>query len=434
MTTEAQWQAAYSALFQCELIVDALLGTGLTRPVEGPLAAVIEDINAARKQTGTPVVSVDMPSGLSADAEDHGGPIVQADVTVTLTAPKLGQMINPRADRTGKLVVGQIGTPPALLEDDSNLKLHWLEPTEFRTLPMIRTRDANKGSYGHALIIAGALGKSGAAAMAGRAALRVGAGLVTVATPLPVLLTVAASMPELMTFPLASNDAGSASMKNLNHGPLTELFRGKSVLGIGPGLSAHEDTQQFIRSILAETTLPVVLDADGLNAFAGRTDQLTCRKSSILVMTPHPGEMARLLGVSVPEVQARRLEVALEASQRWQAFIVLKGSHTILATPDGRAFINTTGNPGMATGGTGDVLTGMLAGLGAEFSAMLAAEVPESITERWARVIGLGIYLHGLAGDLAAARVGEAPLIATDLIEALPEVFAHFIKEWKGAQ
>jgi ADP-dependent NAD(P)H-hydrate dehydratase / NAD(P)H-hydrate epimerase len=434
VTNQPQWDAARSALSQSDLVVDALLGTGLTGPVEGLLAAVISDLNAAHAKAHCEVVAVDMPSGLASDAKDYGGPIVDADVTVTLTAPKVGQMLNPSADHVGKLIVRQIGTPPALLDDDPTLKLHWLEPSEFRALPMVRNRDSNKGSFGHALIIAGSLGKSGAAAMAGRAALRVGAGLVTVATPSVVLPIVAAGMPELMTVPLLANAEGSACMENLTHGPLTILFHGKSVLAIGPGLSSHKDTQQFIRTVLTETSLPVILDADGLNAYAGRTEELTSRGSSILIMTPHPGEMARLLGVSVPEVQARRLEVALEASQRWQAFIVLKGSHTILATPDGRAYINTTGNPGMATGGTGDVLTGILAGLSAEFSTMLSAEVPESITERWARVIGLGVYLHGLAGDLAAARVGEAPLIATDLIEALPEVFAHFLAEWKHVQ
>jgi NAD(P)H-hydrate epimerase len=307
---------------------------------------------------------------------------------------------------------------------------------------MIRTRDANKGSYGHALIIAGSLGKSGAAAMAGRAALRVGAGLVTVATPLPVLLTVAASMPELMTFPLASNDAGSATTQNLD-GRLTEILHGKSVLAMGPGLSGNDDTPQFIRQIFAETNLPVILDADGLNAFANHTDLLSSRKTPQLAMTPHPGEMARLLDASIASVQSRRLEVALESAAKWRAHVILKGSHTILATPDGHAYINTTGNPGMATGGTGDVLTGMLAGLTAEFAAQLGADFgakPEANPEKksqplnWSMVLGLGVYLHGLAGDTAAAKVGEAPLIATDLIAALPEVFANFIKSWKQTQ
>ena len=431
VTTTDQWQAARGILAQCDLVIDALLGTGLAGPVGGLIARVIEDVNTvAGDALGGPglsrplqVVSVDIPSGLSSDAEDRGGPVILADATVTFTAPKVGQLLNPRCDRVGRLVVRQIGTPPALLEDDPSLKLHWLEPGEFRDLPMVRPRDSNKGSFGHALIIAGSVGKSGAAAMAGRAALRSGAGLVTVATPLPALPVVAASMPELMTVPLIANDAGAAGPQNLDYGRLAELFSGKSVLAMGPGLTTHEDTQQFIRAVFAQAPLPIILDADGLNAFASRTELFASRKAPLLAVTPHPGEMARLLGVTAKDVQARRLQIALETAARWQAHVILKGSHTILATPDGHAYINATGNPGMATGGTGDVLTGILAGLSAEFG-----------TAHWPQVLGLGIYLHGLGGDIAAARVGEAPLVASDLIEALPEAFARFIADWAQAR
>ena len=320
-------------------------------------------------------------------------------------------------------MVREIGTPPEVLEDDPQLKLHWLEPREFRALPMRRRRDANKGSYGHALVVAGSLGKSGAAAMAGRAALRVGAGLVTVATPREVLPLVAASMPELMTEPLVAGETGSASLQNLEHGRWQKIIAGKTVLAMGPGMSQNEETQQLIRAVVAEAALPVILDADGLNAFAGKNELLGSRATPLLAITPHPGEMGRLLGMKVAEVQARRLETALESAARWRAHVVLKGFHTILATPDGRAYVNFTGNPGMAKGGTGDVLTGILAGLTAEFG-----------TENWERVLGLGIYLHGLAGDLAAARIGEAPLVATDLIEALPEAFAQVLEEWERAR
>jgi hydroxyethylthiazole kinase-like uncharacterized protein yjeF len=331
--------------------------------------------------------------------------------------------VSPLADRVGELVVCQIGTPPALLDDNPLLTAHWLEPREFRALPMVRRRDANKGNFGHALIVAGSLGKSGAAVLAGRAALRVGAGLVTVATPGVVLPVVAAGMPELMTAPLDATDAGTASLRNLDYGRFPELARGKSVLAIGPGLSTHVETQQLIRGLVRDAAVPVILDADGLNAFAGRADELGSRKTALLAVTPHPGEMARLLGISAAEVQARRLEVATEAAKQWRAHVILKGFHTILATPDGHVFFNSTGNPGMATGGTGDVLTGMLAGLTAEFGH-----------EPWERVLGLGIYLHGLAGDLAAERVGEAPLVASDVIDALPQALAKFLADWQLAQ
>jgi NAD(P)H-hydrate epimerase len=421
--SEAEWDSARGVLEGADVIVDALLGTGLRGAVEGLLARVIGDINAARKKSEGAadkplVLAVDIPSGLSSEARDFGGPIVEADLTVTLTAPKVGQLVSPRAECVGRLVVRQIGTPRELLDSDEHLKLHWLEPGEFRALPLVRRRDSNKGTYGHALIIAGSVGKSGAAVLAGRGALRSGAGLVTVATPAEALPTVAAGMPEIMTVPLASTDGGTASLRNLDYGRIEEIARGKSAVAIGPGLSTHQETQQFIRALVAGSELPIVLDADGLNAFAGAADRLNDRKSTALALTPHPGEMARLLGRTVAEVQGRRLETAFEAASRWRAIVVLKGYHTIVAAPDGRAFINSTGNPGMATGGTGDVLTGILAGLTAQFGIA-----------DWPRVLGFGVYLHGLAGDIAASRVGEAPLVATDLIEAIPEAYARVLAE-----
>jgi NAD(P)H-hydrate epimerase len=423
VTGAAEWESARAALADADLIVDALLGTGLNGPVEGLLAQVIDDVNAAaalsRARTASRrlhVVAVDTPSGLASDGQDYGGPVISAEATITLTAPKVGQLVSPRAGCVGKLIVRQIGTPPALLEDDSRLTLHWLEPSEFRTLPLLRPRDAHKGSFGHALIVAGSLGKSGAAILAGRAALRAGAGLVTVVTPPDALPIVAAGMPEFMTAPLNPADAGATKRKTGADGGFAGLLSGKSVLAMGPGLGTAPEIQKWIRAVLAATELPVILDADALNAFAAQPDELNSCKTSLLAITPHPGEMARLLGVKSADVQSRRLEVAREAAARWRAFVVLKGFHTVLATPDGHAFINTTGNPGMAKGGTGDALTGILAGLTAEFGA-----------QRWERVLGLGIYLHGLAGDLAAQETGEIPLLAGDLIEALPAAFAQLL-------
>jgi hydroxyethylthiazole kinase-like uncharacterized protein yjeF len=420
VTSEAEWESARTALAEADLIVDALLGTGLRRPVEGLLAHVIEDLNEARaKRRGkTVVVAVDMPSGLASDSQDFGGPVVAADFTVTLTAPKVGQLVLPHSPSCGVLVVKNIGTPPELLESDPHLKIHWIEPAEFRALPLVRAAAANKGTYGHALIVAGSLGKSGAAILAARGALRSGAGLVTVATPKDVLPIVAGGLPEMMTAPLAATEAGTASLGNIDYGRFTEILRGKTVLAIGPGLSTQNETQQFIRLVVGQTELPIILDADGLNAFDGMADTLNERHAAAMVITPHPGEMARLLGITVKEVQARRLDVALEAAGRWRAHVILKGFHTILATPSGYAYINTTGNPGMATGGTGDVLTGILAGLTAQFGV-----------EDWARVLSLGVYLHGLAGDIAASRVGEAPLIASDLVDAIPEAYARILAE-----
>jgi NAD(P)H-hydrate epimerase len=226
-------------------------------------------------------------------------------------------------------------------------------------------------------------------------------------------------MPEMMTTPLLENDDGTVSLRNLDDDRFAQVARDKSVLAMGPGLSTNPETQQFIRTVLQKVSLPVILDADGLNAFAGQADELRTRKPELLAVTPHPGEMGRLVAAAARDVQAKRLEVALDAAARWKAFVILKGFHTILATPNGRAYVNTIGNPGMATGGTGDVLTGMLAGFTAEFG-----------TKNWEHVLGLGVYLHGLAGDVAAERVGEAPLIASDLIEALPEAYSRLLAEW----
>lgn len=427
VTSKSDWTVAREALNEADLVVDALLGTGIKGPLEGLLATVIDDVNDWRDKRPARlgsarsrfVISVDMPSGLPSGNEDFGGPIIRGDVTVTLTAPKIGQLLAPRADSVGKLIVCQIGTPRELLDDDPTLKLHWLEPGEFRGLPMVRKADANKGNFGHALIVAGSVGKSGAAVLGARAALRVGAGLVTVATPANVLPIVAAGQPDMMTIPLVATEDGTVSMRNFDGASFAQATQDKSVLAIGPGLSTNYETQEFIRSALQKIPLPVILDADGLNAFAGRADELRTRKSELIALTPHPGEMGRLLGITARGVQSKRLEVALASAAKWNAFVILKGFHTILATPQGHAYINTTGNPGMATGGTGDVLTGMLAGLTAEFG-----------TKHWERVLGLGVYLHGLAGDVAAERVGEAPLIASDLIEALPESYLRLLAEW----
>jgi ADP-dependent NAD(P)H-hydrate dehydratase / NAD(P)H-hydrate epimerase len=224
-------------------------------------------------------------------------------------------------------------------------------------------------------------------------------------------------MPEFMTAPLVPTMPGVAKRKSFS-AAFAALAGGKSILAMGPGLGTAPETQKWIRSTVATTDLPVILDADALNAFADKSDELKRRKTSLLALTPHPGEMARLLGIKSADVQSRRLDIAREAAARWRAFVILKGFHTILATPDGQTFINTTGNPGMAKGGSGDVLTGILAGLTAELG-----------TDPWQRTLGLGVYLHGLAADLAASRVGEIPMLATDVIEALPAAFAQLLGE-----
>jgi NAD(P)H-hydrate epimerase len=417
VTNLEEWNNLRDGMAKQTLIVDALLGTGLKGPAEGVIAAAIKDINEMTRGQGRRprVLALDMPSGLPSDGEAAGGPVIRADWTVTFTAPKIGQLLSPDCESVGKLAVHSIGTPRSVVEQvaSGSPELRWLEPGEFRDIPLRRRADSNKGTYGHALVVAGSRGKAGAAALAGWGALRAGAGLVTVATPDDALPTVASYRPELMTTPLAQTDAGTISLRNFEYNRFTEIMRGKNVLALGPGISMQVETQQFVLRMLADCLLPIVLDADGLNALAAAEPAQIERLSPALVLTPHPGEMARLLGCTVAEVQLDRMAAARRASEKFKAYVVLKGFHTIIASPEGPVYINSTGNPGMATAGTGDVLTGILAGLTAQFGV-----------KDWPRVLGLGVYLHGLAGDIAAAGVGEASLIASDLIEAIPAAFA----------
>jgi NAD(P)H-hydrate epimerase len=277
--------------------------------------------------------------------------------------------------------------------------------------------------YGHALVVAGSLGKSGAAVMAGYAALRAGAGLVTVASPDVVLPIVASAHPELMTEPLAATADGTAAIQNLVQQRFERIAEGKTVLALGPGLGLQSETQDFIRKIALQTELPLVLDADGLNAFAGNADSLRDRRTRFLAITPHPGEMARLMMCSTKDVQEDRVKTAQEGARRWNAYVILKGSHTIIASPDGRIFVNTSGNPGLAKGGSGDVLTGVLAALTAQFK-----------TDDWTRVLALGVYLHGKAAELATRSSDESGVLATEVAAAVPQARHQLLQELQARE
>lgn len=417
----ASWEAARESVVRSRIIVDALLGTGLRGPVEGMFAECIRYINdeANRNDALTRVVSVDIPSGISGDDGATAGPVLTADYTVTFTAPKVGMLSASSAPFVGRLSVAKIGSPPELIERIAQGNLRWLEPWEFRHVRLHRKADSNKGLYGHALVVAGSIGKAGAAGMAARGALRAGAGLVTVATPEPVLATVAGFAPEIMTEPLHSTTAGTIARAVFDSGGFAKILHKKSALALGPGLSTHEETRQFVRAVVASNPpVPMILDADGLNAFDGCAGELR-GVGRTLAITPHPGEMARLLGCTPKDVQARRVEIAVSSAANWNAMVILKGNWTVIAAPDGRVWINSTGNPGMSSGGTGDVLTGMLAGLTAQFGAR----------NNWSETLALGVYLHGLAGDLAAEEFGEAPLLATDLLRRISPAFAQLQDE-----
>jgi hydroxyethylthiazole kinase-like uncharacterized protein yjeF len=418
----AGWHATRRELAKSRVIVDALLGTGLKGRVEDLLASVIADVNETSRDATAirpeAVIAVDTPSGLPSDGEPAAGPVIHAHATVTFTAPKIGQLVSKDAAACGKLLVREIGSPRELIEQVGKSSVRWVEPEEFRGLPLIRTAASHKGSFGHVLIVAGSRGKTGAAILAGRGALRAGAGLVTIATPDAMLPLVASAQAEFMTEPMLSTKLGTISAANLKASRFNALEKNKTMLAIGPGIGTYPETQRFVRFVVQRAEQPLILDADGLNAFVGCAKEFAKRKSPHLAVTPHPGEMARLCGVSNDKVQSDRLGIALKSARSWDAHVILKGFHTILATPDGRAFVNTTGNPGMAKGGSGDVLTGILAGMAAQFDP-----------SNWERALALGIHLHGLAADDATTGRAETSLLAGEIADHLPATYHHFIAE-----
>jgi NAD(P)H-hydrate epimerase len=361
---------------------------------------------------------------MSSDSGTSPGPCVHAGATLAYAAPKRGELLPPNCDFVGKLSVAEIGIPPQVLDENAEFETHWVTPGDFAALPLEREASGHKGSYGHVLVVAGSMGKTGAAALAGISALRAGAGLVTIATPESCVPVVASFYPELMVEPLPETDARTISMRSFDYGRFDSLLAGKTVLAIGPGITTHPDTQEFVHAVLRECSLPVLLDADGLNTFTRRLQHLRSRRWSNLVLTPHPGELARMLGRNTAEVQARRLDVAVEAATISGAPVILKGYRTILAMPDGRAWFHGPGNPGMATGGTGDALTGILAGLTAQLG-----------TSDWQRVLSLGVYLHGLAGDRAAEELGQEAMVATDLIRNIAPAFQRLKQDmvWESS-
>ncbi|HZF41117.1 MAG TPA: NAD(P)H-hydrate dehydratase, partial [Blastocatellia bacterium] len=391
-----------------DVVIDALLGTGLTRPAEGLYAKAIESIN--HRRGAATIVSMDIPSGLSSDTGQPIGPHVQADLTVSFTAPKIGNVLAPASESNGKLVIASIGTPDWLIEEESGY-LHFVEEkTIAEWLQASRRRaDAHKGSVGDVLLIAGSRGKTGAAALSSETILRAGAGLVTVATAhsaQPLLVTQART--EVMTEALDETPDGAISSAALDRA--LQLERNCTVVAIGPGLSSSdESTRDFVREMVESRTAPMVIDADGLNALAPWPEDLKGWDEAPIIVTPHPGEMARLTGWTNAEIVAGRIEVAREFATKHQIITVLKGSRTIIASPDGEVYVNPTGNAGMATAGSGDVLTGLVAGL-------LAQRPSEPLEATVAAV-----YLHGLAGDLAANKLGMRPLVASDIIANLSE-------------
>jgi NAD(P)H-hydrate epimerase len=375
------------------LVIDALLGTGLTGPASGVMLQAVQEIN--RGFPLAKVVAVDLPSGMPSDSGSPLGDCARADFTVTFTAPKIAHAFPPNCDLTGELIVAPIGSPASLYED-VNLSLN--HPTQWAAILAPRIPAGHKGTYGHALIIAGSRGKTGAAAMSGIAALRSGAGLVTVASAQSAIAEISAHAPELMTEPLRETESGLIA---LNAG-LPEHAKGMTVVAIGPGLGRAPHIAPMVNALAEAFEGPLILDADAL---LGNVDGAPGR---VRILTPHPGEMSRLTGLSTAEVQANRLNVARHYASKHSVMLVLKGQRTLIAFPDGRVVVNPTGTPAMGTGGTGDILTGMIAGLVAQFP-----ETPD-------QAVAAAVYLHGFAGQLAARALGEKSMIATDILQYLP--------------
>jgi len=376
------------------IVVDALLGTGISGPASGAMLDAIREIN--RGFPLAKVVAVDIPSGMPSDSGEPLGEQARADFTVTFTAPKPAHALAPNCDAMGELRVAAIGSPPALYDADDSIWLSLVEPAMFGQVLAPRPRAGHKGTFGHVLAIAGSRGKTGAAAMCGMAALRSGAGLVTVASEESAIPVIAGHAAELMTEPLLSGHLWAAVEK---------IAEKKDVIAIGPGLGADPETVAMVRRAFAEFAQPMVVDADALNALAGTT---WAGAGKLRVLTPHPGEMGRLLGRTIAEVSADRLAAARGLATDRQVVVVLKGERTLIAFPDGRVWINPTGTPAMGTGGTGDILTGLISGLLGQFP-----KAPD-------QAIAAAVYLHGLAGELGAAALTEKCLVATDLLRYLP--------------
>lgn len=418
------WERVASPRRDFDIRVDALFGTGLTRPLDGIPLQVVEYLSLIRNardraDSDTPLfVSLDIPSGINADQPELIGAAVRADLTITFTAPKPGNVLPPASHNNGELVIAGIGSPPALVEgSESRLFLTqredaaaWLEQTRYAP-------DSYKNSHGHAFVIAGARGFTGAAVLASNAAMRSGAGLVTVATPASAQQAIAARLlPEVMTASLAETDRGAVSDEAIEHA--VGMYEQASVVALGPGLTSDDDrTRRFVRAIVERRKTPMVIDADGLNSLSPWPAELSGSSDLPIVLTPHIGEMRRLIGAKSSADAADRVEVAREFATTHSLIVVLKGSRTLVAAPDGSVFVNPTGNPGLGTAGAGDTLTGIITGFLAQSVGTFGAKA-DSLAATLAAV-----YVGGLAGDIAARTKGMRSMVASDIRDYLSDAF-----------
>lgn len=395
-----EFEAIKGSLHTHDLIIDGILGTGLSSAVEGYYADVISTLNGA----GKPIVAIDIPSGLDATNGKPLGTSIQAAFTPTFGLPKMGQIIHPGMDYVGELEVIDIGIPTHLIEEEG-IQFHLIEYGDIHELLAVpRHSDTHKGNYGHLLVLAGSPGKTGAAAMACMTAMRVGAGLVTLGIPRSLNDIMEVKLTETMTVPLPETEFRSLGLDAFDE--IAEIITGMQALVMGPGISTAEETGKLMRKLLTSVRIPMVIDADALTALSVKVEILKDAEPP-LILTPHPGEMARLTGLSSNAVQEDRVEVSRNFAIEYGVCLVLKGSRSIIAQPDGTIHINPSGNPGMASGGTGDILTGLIGGLVCQGFSPPSAAIAAT-------------YIHGYAGDLVAEEKGEMALIATDILEKIP--------------
>ncbi len=404
------------------IVVDALFGTGLSRPIQGAAADLIEHINALRESSELRVVAVDLPSGLDADTGQIMGHAIAADATVTVNAPKIGLALEPGRRLAGEVTVARIGIADSLpgesAGDDADSVRLWSARAAAENLPE-RLAAGHKGSFGHVLVVGGSRGMSGAAVLAATAAVRSGAGLVTAGCPASLNDVLEAQCAEVMTAPLPETADYALAEAALE--PILALARERDVVAVGPGVGRSPETRALLHALAERVEVPLVIDADGLNAFEGSPEMLRTRPSAT-VLTPHPGEAARLLQSGSGEINRDRVGAARELAAITGAVVLLKGAGTVAASPEGRAILNGTGGPTLATGGSGDVLTGLVAALLAQGVEALEAAA-------------LAAYVHGLAGDRIARRRGEAGLMARELAEELPGAMQQLREEGrKGVQ
>lgn len=388
-------------LLSVDMIVDGIFGTGLKGPVEGLVKDIIDMINSS----GRKVIAIDIPSGIRGETGTILGTCVKADKTVTFGLPKVGMLLHPGCENIGEMVVADIGIPAKVI-DEMSIKTNVIDAGDVSNLIPERASAGNKGEYGKILLVTGSTGMTGAGRLAGEAALRTGAGLVYLGVPASLVPVYESGIIESVTVPL--DDKGTGTLSRESAVQILERMKNANVAAIGPGLSVGDDIVSVIRDIIDGSTIPLVLDADALNAVSRDITMLKGLKVQA-VLTPHPGEMARLTGKNIKDIQQSRIETAITFAAQWNVIVVLKGARTVIAQPDGTVFINVTGNPGMATGGTGDVLTGIIAGLIGQGLKSFDAAVA-------------GVFLHGFTGDTVAKIMGERGLIASDMVKELPYI------------